>query len=518
MKAHGAYRKTLLSLLALVLGAGMLFSIETGPNPEFPDHTKAQIDLPGSQHMQNVGGSDGAGLCVYSAVTMGARWHNLPDIFGLRKFAEGRPGGSYPEKLDADLKTYATRNACVIPPYIQHTGGDDTFLTLVLATRRMPGITYAGADGFYEGAVAHMVNCAHLDKTRGAIIDNNRPGVWVTMTNTQLLNRWKGLDDNGKPLLIAMRQGLRIIHVPVGGGWCFVWLGPPPPPKALTVQEQISPPLTPDAKYVWEREILADEQAYWFLYSNGTLIFVVDPEGKWHLATGPDSWEIEPLGEAPVGYPPPAVQELTRDENNGVLFWRISPQHRFSINGVECTRGRAVAALLDPGEGGLVDDSDKYHLSLIADDTNAKVLSGWFLPGGPLERFTKRVHVQVYKASDWPAKDRLTTNVTLQEPAKVGGKIVGTATLSNLESVSKILSDTFDAPPPVKPDPKPVVPPKAPDDKPLGPNVPPVPAPAPIDSSGAWKLIAAIILLLSAVYVILQESKPVDASPTPETE
>ena len=499
------YRKTLLSLLALVLGAGMLFSIESSPTPAFPDNTKAQIDLPIPQHMRNVGGSDGAGLCVYTSVVMGARWHNLPDVYGLRKFAEGRPGGSYPEKLDADLKSYATRNSCTIPPYIQHTGGDDTFLLLVLATRRMAGITYAGNDGFYDGTIAHMVNCAHLDATRGAIVDNNRPGVWVTMTNPQLLNRWKGLDDFGKPLLMAMRQGVRIVHVPVGGGWCFVWLGSPPPPKPATVQEQIVPPAPPETKYVWEREILGDDQAYWFLYSNGTLIFVVDPEGKWHLATGPESWEIEPLAEAPAGYPPPQIQELTKDANNGVAFWRISPQHRFSINGVECSRGRAVAALMDPGEGGLIDDSDKYHLSLIGADQ--KTVASWFLPGAALEQFTKRVHLQVYKPSDWPAGDRLTTNVTLQEPAKIGGKIVGTGSVVTLETVSKILSDTFDPIAPVKPVPKPVVPPK--------PNEPD--APAPVDASGAWKALLAVLLLLAAGYIIVQETK-LPATSTPDLE
>lgn len=494
------YIKTLVSLFALVLGAGTLLSIDTMPSPEFPDHVKAQIDLPANQHIMNVGSEiDGYGLCVYSSITVSARWHNLTDMLGFRKFAEGRPGGASPDKIEVDLPAYAKRSGVTIPHYLQHTGGDETFLRLVMETRRMPGITYAGVDGFYSGVIAHMVNCAHLDGLKGAIIDNNRPGSWICMSNPQLVNRWKGLGDDGKPLLIPVRQGARIIHTPVGGGWCFVWLGPPPPPKAQVIAEQWIPiptPMPAGPRYVWEREVLDDDLPYWFLYSDGTLIFVVTPDGKWHLATGPNTWSIEPLEETPTKYPPPEVQELTKDQNNGVEFWKISAQHRFFYDGIEITRGKAVAAVLDPGADGIVDDSDKYHLSIIGADK--KTVDSWFEGVGSCAKYTKRVHIQVYKPTDWPATDRLTTNLTVQEPAKVGGKIVATNTAVTEAAVKKALSDVFDPPAtPVKPAPSPNVP-----------NNPPAPN-TPVDTPvNGLKVLLVLLCVLGAVYVVVQESKP----------
>jgi hypothetical protein len=478
--------KRALAFIALFLCSGLLFAFDTTDKPVAPDGTVAVVDFPVTQHMQNVGGSDGYGLCVYTSVTVAARWQNLDSMLTFRKFAEGRPGGSYPEKLEADLKTFAARNKITLPPYVQHTGGDDAFLDLCYATRRSPSITYAGLDGYYDSGVAHMVTGAHLDAKWGAICDNNRSGSWVWMTRPQLLNRWKGKKDDGKDILVHVSDGFRTYWVPVGGGWAFVWLGPPPPPKAPSVAESMEQPVPP--RLVWERVVMED-RVYWFLYDKGVLAFVVDPEGKWHAATGPETWDIAPLASPPDGIPGPAEPEPTKCWDYGLDIHRIPQAHRYWLNGIECSRAKAFAAVADPG--GLVDDSDRYHLSIVGE---RKALLQLFASGGPLDRFNRRVHLQVYSPTDWPAKDRLSSIVTLQEPAKIGGKIVGTS--SDVKELGRILADVFDPPvPPKKPD-QPMVPP-IPDKPDLGPPVNPTP-PSPLRAPGGPAWLKALIYGIAA--------------------
>lgn len=157
--------------------------------------------------MRNVGGTDGAGLCVFTSVQHAGYWQNIPALDGFRRFMEGQPGGGWPEKLDDMIARFCKKNGATVPSYIQHTGGDDHFLDLALHTDRIVCVTYAGSDDFYRGGIDHMVNLAHLDATRAAIIDNNRPGTWLWMSRTDFLSRWRAR----------------------GGGWAVVFLASPPP-------------------------------------------------------------------------------------------------------------------------------------------------------------------------------------------------------------------------------------------------------------------------------------------------
>ena len=443
-----------IAVIILLALASVGLAIDTVDKPIAPDGTKAIIDLPATQHMRNVGGSDGAGLCVYTAVTMAARWGNERSMYDLRKFAEGRPGGSYPEKLASDITLYCKRKGVAEPAYVQHTGGDETFLDLVVKTRRMASITYAGMDGFYDAPIAHMVNLSALDIKQGAIIDNNRPGSWVWMKREQLLARWKGYYDDGRQMLVPVSDGHRIFWQHVGGGWAFVWLAPPAPPVPPKVNESAEPVVI-QPTYVWERHLLGwfEDQPHWFCYKDGTLIFVIEPDGTWHTL------DAALVPDPPVDVPSPPEAEPTEDYNKGVRFDRLRPGFRYWIGGVECSRAKAYAAVADPG--GLVDDSDRYHLSIIND--SASQVKTWF--AGPLAKYARRVHIQVYTADDWPAKDRLHAAVTLQEPGKIGGKIVGTASVATQDAVAKILADVFDppapAPAPPAPAPRPNIDPPA---------------------------------------------------------
>lgn len=197
---------SLLALSLLLQAPAGGFSPEK--HPVSPDGTRATCDIPPSQHIRNTGGRDGAGLCVFTSMELAADWQQLPELAGFQRWMTKRPGGGYPEKVDAMLKAYCQEKGVPVPPYVQHTDGDEAVLDAAIAAGLMPCITYGGRDDFYRGGIYHMVDLAHLDAERAAIIDNNRPGVWVWMTRAELLTRWRSMQ----------------------GGWAFVWLASPPPP------------------------------------------------------------------------------------------------------------------------------------------------------------------------------------------------------------------------------------------------------------------------------------------------
>ncbi len=303
--------RRLTSLLAIALFAINAFAFDSKDTPVSSDGTRAVGDLPVARHVRNIGGSDGAGLCVYTSVQMASDWHNVPQFYGFQKFASKRPGGSYPEKLDKDITTYCAEQKLPVPAYIQHVGGDESFLDLALKTGRILGVTYAGADGFYSGPVAHMVNLVHLDKELACIVDNNRPGKFVWMTRKQFINRWRGVYDNGS--LMTIREGRNTYQI--GGGWAFCLLASPPPPYAK------APAKT-------EKTNLLDL-----------------PEAK--------NFGIQLDKMQPV-----AVEKAPEGDNFGVNFEKLKAERKFTLNGTEVTQKVAEAAVL-------ADDSTRYHLTFV---------------------------------------------------------------------------------------------------------------------------------------------------------
>lgn len=401
-----------LAIFVLLFLSSAVLAFDSTPGPVSPDGTRAAIDIPASEHIRNRGGSDGSGLCVYSSVTLAARWQNVQSMYGFRTFAEGRPGGSHPTKLASDITAYCKRNNIDQPPYVQHTGGDVAFLDLCIKTRRAACITYAGLDGYYTTPVSHMVVLGGLDATHGCILDNNRPGSWVWGSRSQIANRWKGRDDSGRPILAPFRDGWsRIFYSPIGGGWVFTWLGPPAPPG-----------------------------------SN----------------------------------PPTFTPVDTHEADFGVDSRRLPAGEHYWIGVYEVSQAKAYAAVSDPGD--LVDDSDRYHLSIIGEEQ--KSIDALF--SGPLAKYAKRLHIQVYRPTDWVVS-RLPAAVTLQEPAKIGGKVVGSGTAGNQAVLQHILSDVFDPPAPAipVPSPRPYVRPLIPDGRTVPPPkdepAPSTPVPKPDD-------------------------------------
>jgi hypothetical protein len=175
--------------------------------PTCPDgKTEVACDLPLDQRTRNVGGRDGAGLCVFTSIGHSARWQHESRLEEFQKAMRAEPGGGYPEKVDAMIAKYGKGT-----PYLQYEGRDPTILKEALASGRMPAVTYNGHDPHYGNAtIAHMVNLVYLDDQWACVLDNNFIGenelVWLS--SKEFLQRWTG----GRT------------------GWTVILLAPPPPP------------------------------------------------------------------------------------------------------------------------------------------------------------------------------------------------------------------------------------------------------------------------------------------------
>lgn len=138
------------------------------------------IDLPGSQHLKNVGGSDGAGLCVFTSISHAARWSRVELLENFRDWMRKYPGGGWPEKVDTMIGKIAKEKGVPPPLYMQVQGGREKLdlLRAALASNRMVCVTYSfSPTGRYGGKrIAHMVNLVHLDDKYACILDNNYPG------------------------------------------------------------------------------------------------------------------------------------------------------------------------------------------------------------------------------------------------------------------------------------------------------------------------------------------------------
>jgi len=181
--------------------------------PIAPDGTPIQCDLPKSLHQRNTGGSDGAGLCVFTSIEMAASYGNVEPLFGFQAFMKKRPGGGYPQKVDKMIEAYCAEQKCAKPAYLQVEEAGLATVKMAFRTGRPVSITYCySPSGRYGGArISHMVSLFHCDDKWACVIDNNFPGTYEWMTPEELLKT-------------ANCGGGRI--------WAVILLnpGPPPPP------------------------------------------------------------------------------------------------------------------------------------------------------------------------------------------------------------------------------------------------------------------------------------------------
>lgn len=172
--------------------------------PTGPGGIEVQCDFPVDQRTKNVGGTDGAGLCVFSSIGHAARWQNESRLKNFQEVMRKEKGGGYPSKTDAMIKKYGKGTE-----YVQYEGSDPTILDLAIKSGRMPSVTYDGRDPHYKGRIAHMVNLVFMDDKLACILDNNyvAENELVWLSRKEFLDRWTG----GKT------------------GWCVILLSPPPP-------------------------------------------------------------------------------------------------------------------------------------------------------------------------------------------------------------------------------------------------------------------------------------------------
>lgn len=176
--------------------------------------TEIQIDLPAALHLKNVGGSDGAGLCVFTSISHSARWCNVGLLADFRDWMKKYPGGGYPTKVDQKIAQIAKEKGVTPPSYLNVEGGKEILdvLRAACASGRMPGVTYSFSPTKRYGGqkIAHMVSLVHLDDKHACVLDNNFPGI-------------------DKYEWMSVEEFLRTF---TGGrsGWAVILLDPGPPP------------------------------------------------------------------------------------------------------------------------------------------------------------------------------------------------------------------------------------------------------------------------------------------------
>ena len=203
-------------LCALVLSSSLAVGANIGGKLAPDSKTEIQLDLPASQHLKNIGGSDGAGLCVFTSISHSARWQHVERLENFRDWMKKYPGGGYPEKVTQKINQIAKEQGVPAPPYLQVEGGRELLdvLRAALNSGRMPAVTYSFSPTKRYGGqrIAHMVSLVHLDSQFACVLDNNYPGVDKY--------EWMSVDE--------------FLRTFTGGrsGWAVVLLdvGPPPLP------------------------------------------------------------------------------------------------------------------------------------------------------------------------------------------------------------------------------------------------------------------------------------------------
>jgi hypothetical protein len=180
--------------------------------------SEVHCDLPASEMLKNKGGSDRAGLCVFTSCEHSARFQAIPALVGFRDWMTRYPGGGYPSKLKAMIEKLCQEKNVPVPEYIQIQGKGELLPTLKAACEsgRMPAVTYSfSPTGRYGGRkISHMVSLVHLSDEWACILDNNFPG-----------------PEN----LEWIRTG-DFLRTFTGGsnGWAVIFAPPGPPPLPFT--------------------------------------------------------------------------------------------------------------------------------------------------------------------------------------------------------------------------------------------------------------------------------------------
>lgn len=177
-----------LCLFALVLGLSADSPLNVGASigPNSPEGFAPRNDLPAEWHLRNKGGSDSAGLCVFTSIDHSARWQDVPQLVGFRDWMTRYPGGGWPQKVDQMIAKISTERGMSTPQYLQVEGDDLEILKRACKSGRVPGVTYgySPAGRYNRKRISHMVSLVHADDKYFCVLDNNYPGPdkyeWLT--------------------------------------------------------------------------------------------------------------------------------------------------------------------------------------------------------------------------------------------------------------------------------------------------------------------------------------------------
>jgi hypothetical protein len=154
---------------------------------------------------------------------------------------------------------------------------------------------------------------------------------------------------------------------------------------------------------------------------------------------------LKPKVEAP---PPHTNYGIDRDDLDALT---AGGRQRYWIRDRETHQAGALDAIM--AGAGLVDDSDRYFLSLVGNVADSRKQIDAILADPRFAPYRDRLHVGCFAPDSWVARDRLKSPLTLQEPAGKGGHVVATLDQLDAELLLQLLKQVFD--PPVKPMPKP---------------------------------------------------------------
>lgn len=151
---------------------------------------RASAPIGREYHIRNEGGSDGAGLCVYSSVIIAGAYQGVADLDRLKQsrlwhYAKARPGGSYPEKLARDLNAVYPLEQTG-EKWSQYTGRDTSVIDK-LSRAGYPVCSTMDTGALYDyKKIHHMITLAHYRANGWAcVVDNNNPGQYHWMPATE---------------------------------------------------------------------------------------------------------------------------------------------------------------------------------------------------------------------------------------------------------------------------------------------------------------------------------------------
>ncbi|MDR3635310.1 MAG: hypothetical protein P4L84_16015 [Isosphaeraceae bacterium] len=172
------------------------------------------VPIPPKYHVQNEGGSDGAGLCVISSLIQNGQYQGVPATRGgknspLWRYAKARPGGYGPDKLRAAVDAVAPKEG-----FASYVGTNTAVLEKITVDRKTPVGATMNTGGLYNYApIHHMISLLHFSRKDGTacVMDNNDQITRDERGKLRAVYRWMPANEFARRWIDG------------GIGWAWVW-------------------------------------------------------------------------------------------------------------------------------------------------------------------------------------------------------------------------------------------------------------------------------------------------------